>query len=75
MLSVNCLRERGLQMKVQAVWSGRRRVSRVLCGKKTPARMKWKVYKIVVRPVVLYGLESVTLKKRRQAELEVVRFS
>ncbi|KAF7660222.1 hypothetical protein LDENG_00286240, partial [Lucifuga dentata] len=33
--------------------------------------MKGKVYKTVVRPAMLYGLETVALRKRQEAELEV----
>ena len=33
--------------------------------------MKGKVYKAVVRPTMLYGLETVALRKRQEAELEV----
>ena len=35
--------------------------------------MKGKVYKTVVRPAMLYGLEAVALTKRQEAELEVKR--
>ena len=45
-----------------------------------PARVKGKVYKLAVRPAMLYGLETVALMKRQEAEMEVaelkmVRFS
>ncbi|MFY0383422.1 hypothetical protein ACOMIB_19320 [Bacillus sp. YIM B13582] len=33
--------------------------------------MKGKVYRTVVRPAMLYGLETVALSKRQEAELEV----
>ena len=33
--------------------------------------MKGKLYKTVVRPAMLYGLETVTLRKRQETELEV----
>ncbi|KAK3565251.1 hypothetical protein QTP86_001670 [Hemibagrus guttatus] len=42
------------------------------CGKeKISARIKGKVYRTVVRPAMLYGLETVSLKKRQESELEV----
>ncbi|MCJ8739511.1 hypothetical protein PDJAM_G00048000 [Pangasius djambal] len=34
-------------------------------------RIKGKVYKTVVRPAMLYGLETVSLRKRQESELEV----
>lgn len=33
--------------------------------------MKGKVYKTLVRPAMLYGMEPVPLTKRQEAELEV----
>ena len=33
--------------------------------------MKGKLYKVVVRPAMMYGLETIALTKRQEAELEV----
>ena len=33
--------------------------------------MKGKIYKMVVRPAMLYGSEAVALRKRQETELEV----
>ena len=33
--------------------------------------VKWEVYKVAVRPAMLYGLETVALTKRQEAEMEV----
>ena len=38
---------------------------------RVPARVKGKVYKVAVRPAMLYGLETVALTKRQEAEMEV----
>ena len=38
---------------------------------RVPARVKWKVYKVAVRPAMLYGLETVALTKRQEVEIEV----
>ena len=35
------------------------------------ARVKGKVYRVAVRPTMLYGLETVVLTKRQEAEMEV----
>ncbi|KAK3569016.1 hypothetical protein QTP86_021570, partial [Hemibagrus guttatus] len=41
------------------------------CGKeKISVRIKGKVYRTVVRPAMLYGLETVSLRKRQESELE-----
>ncbi|KAK3527096.1 hypothetical protein QTP86_010830 [Hemibagrus guttatus] len=65
--------ERGKEVKkqVQAGWNGWRKVSGVLCDRKISARIKGKVYRTVVRPAMLYGLETVSLRKRQESELEV----
>ncbi|MCJ8736038.1 hypothetical protein PDJAM_G00254200 [Pangasius djambal] len=60
-----------VKKRVQAGWNGWRKVSGVLCDRKISARIKGKVYKTVVRPAMLYGLETVSLKKRQESELEV----
>ncbi|KAK3535914.1 hypothetical protein QTP70_021210 [Hemibagrus guttatus] len=57
--------------RVQAGWNGWRKVSGVLCDQKISARIKGKVYRTVVRPAMLYGLETVSLRKRQESELEV----
>ena len=39
--------------------------------RRVPAKVKGKVYKTVVRPSMLYGLEMTALTKKQEAELEV----
>ena len=46
-------------------------MSGVICERRVPARVKGKVYKVAVRPAMLYGLETVALTKRQEAEMEV----
>ncbi|KAK3528499.1 hypothetical protein QTP70_000472 [Hemibagrus guttatus] len=60
-----------VKKRVQAGWNGWRKVSGVLCDQKISARIKEKVYRTVVRPAMLYGLETVSLRKRQESELEV----
>ena len=36
-----------------------------------PARVRGKMYRVAVRPALLYGLETVALMKRQEAEMEV----
>ncbi|KAL7867553.1 hypothetical protein SRHO_G00089370 [Serrasalmus rhombeus] len=60
-----------VKKRVQAGWSGWRRVSGLICDRRIAARVKGKVYKTVVRPAMTYGLETVALSKRQEAELEV----
>ncbi|KAK3533744.1 hypothetical protein QTP70_025050 [Hemibagrus guttatus] len=60
-----------VKKRVQAGWNGWRKVSGVLCDRKISARIKGKVYRTVVRPAMLYGLKTVSLRKRQESELEV----
>lgn len=46
-------------------------MSGVMHDKRIVARMKAKVYKTEVRPVILYFLMTVELTKRQEVELEV----
>ncbi|KAK3557560.1 hypothetical protein QTP70_030490, partial [Hemibagrus guttatus] len=69
-----------VKKRVQAGWNGWRKVSGVLCDRKISARIKGKVYKTVVSLAMLYGLETVSLRKRQESELEaaelkMLRFS
>ena len=63
--------EREVKKRVQAGWNGWRRVSGVICDKKLPARVKGKVYNSVVRPAMVYGLETVAVTKKQVEEMEV----
>ncbi|KAI5090669.1 hypothetical protein C0J45_19530, partial [Silurus meridionalis] len=51
--------------------AGWRRVAGVICDRRVSARVKRKVYRTVVRPAMLYGLETVAFNKRQEVELEV----
>ena len=50
---------REVKKRVQAGWNGWRRMSGVICNRRVPARVEGKVYKVAVRPAMLYGLETV----------------
>ena len=60
-----------VKKRVQAGWNGWRRMSGVICDRGVPARVKGKVYRVAARPAMLYGLETVALTKRQEAEMEV----
>ena len=69
-----------VKRRVQAGWNNWSRVSGVICNRRLPACVKGKVYKTVVRPAMLYGLETVPLTKKQEAEvavaeLKMLRFS
>ena len=62
--------EREVKKRVQAEWNGWRRVSEVICDRRLPARVKGKVYISVLRPAMVYGLETVAVTKKQVEEVE-----
>ena len=46
-------------------------MSGVLCDRKLSARVKGKMYKSVVRPAMLYGIEMVAVMEREMGKMEV----
>ena len=61
-----------MEKRVQAGWNGGEECQdRVICVRRVPARMKGKVYKVALRPAMLYGLETVALTRRQEADMEV----
>ena len=63
--------EREVKKRVQAGWNEWRRVSGVICDRRLPARVKGKVYSLMVRPAMVYGLETVAVTKKQVEEMEV----
>ena len=60
-----------MKKRVQAGWSGWRKVSGVICERRVAAEVKGKIYKRVVRPAMLFCLQTVAPTNRQEAELEV----
>ena len=65
--------KREVKKRVQAGWNGWRRVSGVICDRRLRARVKGKVYSSVVRPAMVYGLETVAVTKKQVEEMEVAK--
>ena len=66
--------EREVKKRVQAGWNECRRVSGIICDRRLPTRVKGKVYSSVVRPAMVYGLETVAIGRdgsRRDENVEV----
>ena len=53
-----------VKKRVQAEWYDRKRAAGVFCDKKVSAKMKGKLYEVLVRPAMMYGLEAVTITNR-----------
>ena len=63
--------EREVKKRVQAGWNGWRRVLGVICDRRLPARVKGKVHSSVIRPAMVYGVETVAVTKKQVEEMEV----
>ena len=63
--------DREVKRRVQAGWNRWRKVSGVICDRRLPARVKGKVYSSVVRPAIVYGLETVAVTKKQAEKMEV----
>ena len=63
--------EREVKKRVQEGWNGWRRVSGVICDRMLPAKVKGKVYSTVVRSTMVYGIETVAVRKKQLEEMEV----
>ena len=58
-----------VRKRIQAVWMSWNKVSRVLCDTKLSARVKDKMYKSVVRPAMLYRIETVAVTERQMEKI------
>ena len=63
--------EREVKKRVQKGWNGWRKVSGVICNRRLVARVKRKVYSLVVRQAMVYGLKTVAVTKKQLEEMEV----
>jgi len=58
------------RIAVAAAWKKRKELSGVLCDRRMPTDVKGKVYRTMVRPVLIYGSEAWTLRRREEERLE-----
>ena len=72
--------DRNTEKRIQSGWYSWRKITGVLCDKRVPEKVKGKMYKTIVRPAMLYGMETVAMTKRQErkmevAEMKMLRFS
>jgi hypothetical protein len=52
-----------IRERITAAWVKWRGLTGVICDKRMPLKLKAKLYRTVVRPVLLYGIETMALKE------------
>ncbi len=57
--------------RIQSGWRNWRKCSGVLCDRKMPEKLKGKIYKMVIRPAMLYAAETWATKEREEKRLAV----
>ena len=55
---------------IKAAWQKWKDLSGVVCDKKMSVRIKGKIYKTMIRPVMIYGAKTWALKKKDEEHLE-----
>ena len=66
--------------KIQAGWAAWRKITGVLCDRNVPTKVKGRMYKTMVRPAMMYGMEAKAVtggqeRKMEVAEMKMLRFS
>ncbi|XP_063589593.1 uncharacterized protein LOC134766589 [Penaeus indicus] len=72
--------DKEVETRIQAGWTAWRKITGVLCDRKVPEELKGRLYKTMVRPAMLYGMEAVAVtrdqeKKMKVAEMKMLRFA
>ena len=62
--------EEAVRARVSAAWDKWRDISGVISDKNMPRNFKIKLYMTVIRPVLLYGAECCTVRKKEEQILE-----
>ena len=67
-----------VRQRIKAAWAKWRQVSGVILDKKIPLKLRIKVYKTVIRPVLLYGGETWALRRKEgmleRTEMRMLRW-
>jgi hypothetical protein len=63
--------EKEVSKKIQAGWGAWKRITGVMCDTKVPIKLKGKMYKTMVRPAIMYGMETVAVTKVQEEKMNV----
>jgi hypothetical protein len=58
--------EEDVKHRIKAAWQKWKELSGVVCDKRMPVWIKGKVYKTMIRPVMIYGAEAWTLRRKEE---------
>ena len=61
----------GVVKRVQAGWRAWKKVTGIICDRTVPDKIKGRLYKVMVRPAMLYGMEAVAVTKAQERKMEV----
>jgi len=56
--------------RIKADWQKWKELSGVVCDRKMPVGIKGKVYKTIIRPVMIYGAEAWSPRRKEEELLE-----
>ena len=62
--------EQAVKDRVSTAWARWRELTGVMCDKKMPVKLKLKIYRTVLRPILLYGAETWALRVKEEMLLE-----
>ena len=57
--------------RIQAGWNNWRSASGVLCDKRIPIRLKGKFHRTMIRPIMIYGPETASMRKIDEKKMDV----
>ena len=63
--------EEEVRRRIQAGWMNWRKVSGIVCDRKLSAKIKGKMYRSVIRPAMLYEVETVATTEKQLGKMEV----
>ena len=61
---------KAVKARIGKAWQKWKEVVGVVCDKRMPLKTKVKIYKNVIRPILLYGTESAALRREEGRQLE-----